>query len=502
MRKLLIILNIPVDDLNMDEALKRIEEFIAIGRKTGKVHQIATVNADFAVKALNDPELRYLLHEADMSTADGMPLVWGARLLGVPMEGRVTGSDMVPALAELAARKGYSIYFYGAAEGVAQKTADILKERHPDLIVAGVCSPPFKPVIETDESLLDDIRAAKPDVLLVALGNPKQEKWIGMFGKRIGVPVMIGIGASLDFIAGESQRAPVWMQKAGLEWIHRFAQEPSRLWKRYVVDLFAFGTFFVRQWWLMRRGNVSSPLLPTDDSVIVEETAVLNIKGRLTIQNRTSFVEKAEEALAETPFVIINMSEATFLDSTALGALVGLAKQAHDLDGKLWLTAVPKAVYQSLTLMRLDRFFEVVDNVEAALAMRHEREQKMTIISVPKPKEAEVEGLQWQVMKMPRRLDASTVPEITESCMKQLESDSYLIADCSELVFLTSAGLAMLAQLDRKVKEQDGVLRVAGCARDTLRVIEMTRFDRVLSLFDSVAEAQDAELSAATQGKV
>ena len=152
MRKLLIVLNVPIDDLNMDEALERLEEFIAIGRETGKSHQIATVNADFAVKSMHDPELLYLLQEADMATADGMPLVWGARRLGVPLEGRVTGSDMVPALAERAAEKGYSIYFYGAAPGVAAKAAETLQEQYPGLIVAGVCSPPYQPVLEVDEA--------------------------------------------------------------------------------------------------------------------------------------------------------------------------------------------------------------------------------------------------------------------------------------------------------------------------------------------------------------
>ena len=491
MRKLLIVLNVPIDDLNMDEALERLEEFIAIGRETGKSHQIATVNADFTVKSMRDPELLYLLQEADMATADGMPLVWGARLLGVPLEGRVTGSDMVPALAERAAEKGYSIYFYGAAPGVAEKAANTLREKHSDLIVAGVCSPPYQPVLEVDESLLDDIKAAKPDILLVAFSHPKQEKWIGMYGQRLGVPVVIGIGATLDFIAGEVKRAPEWMQKAGLEWAFRLLQEPRRLWKRYVVDMAVFSLFFARQWLFMRRGNVSSPLLPTGDSIIVEDTAILNVKGRLTIENRDSFLEKGQEALAETPFLIINLSEATFLDSTALGALVGLAKQTYDTDGKMWLTAVPENIHRTITLMRLDRFFDMLDDVDAGLAARHARKQRATsdiFTAEPEP-ETEVQG-KWQVAKMPRRLDASTSPKIAESCQAHLEVHPYLILDCSELLFLTSSGLAIFAQISREAEKRGGALRVAGCTKDSLRVIQMTRLDRVLSLFDNVTEAR------------
>lgn len=485
MRKLLIILNVPIDDLNMEEALARLESFIEIGRATGKTHQIATVNADFAVKALRDPELRYLLQEVDMATADGMPLVWGARLLGVPLEDRVTGADMVPALAERAAQKGYSIYFLGAAPGVAARASEILQERYPGLKIAGVCSPPYGSILEMDRSILAHIKAAKPDILLVAFGNPKQEKWIGMYGRELGVPVMIGIGGTLDFIAGETKRAPEWMQRTGLEWSYRLLQEPRRLWRRYVVDLTAFGSFFVRQWWVMRQGPPPAPLLPTVGSVIVGDTAVIAVKERLTLENQTDFLEKGQELLAETPYLVVNLAQTTFVDSSGMGALVGLAKQARDAGGKLWLAAVPETVQQTLALMRLDRFFEVVDDVEAGFTAHQLRETESETPPAPL-----AQG-KWRIVKMPRRLDAATVPGVTEKCLALLESNEFMVLDCTKLVFLTSAGLAMLAQLHRVAGEKGGVLRVAGCSEDVLRVIQMTRFDRFLALFDDVTSAAE-----------
>ena len=178
MRRLLVILGTPIDEVNMDEALSRMEHFVAVGRATGKTHQIATVNADFVVKALRDEQLRHILQNADMATADGMPLVWGARLLGVPLAGRVTGADMVPALAERAAERGYSIYFLGAAPGVAERAVDVLKERHPALRVAGIDAPskelPF-PAVTPLFSLRIRVRPS-PDILLVALWQSEAGK--------------------------------------------------------------------------------------------------------------------------------------------------------------------------------------------------------------------------------------------------------------------------------------------------------------------------------------
>lgn len=486
MRKLLIILNVPVDDLNMDEALDRLESFIEIGRKTGKTHQVATVNADFAVKALRDPELRYLLQESDMATADGMPLVWGARLLGVPLEDRVTGADMVPALAARAAEKGYSLYLLGAAPGVADRAGKILQERNPGLKIAGVCSPPYSSILDMDRSILEDIKAAKPDVLLVAFGNPKQEKWIGMYGRELGVPVMIGIGGTLDFIAGATKRAPAWMQRTGMEWSYRLLQEPRRLWRRYVVDLTAFGSFFIRQWWAMRQGPAPSPLLPTVGTVIVGGTGVIAVNGKLTLDNHIDFLAKGQEVLAETPFLIVNLAQATFVDSSGLGALVGLAKQARDANGKLWLAAVPAAVKQTMALMRLDRFFEMVDDVEAGFGAHETRETQNGLDTA-----VQTQG-DWHIIKMPRRLDAATVPEVTEKCTAVFNEHQHIVLDCTGLAFLTSAGLAMLAQFHRQAEEKGGMLRVAGCSDDVMRVIQMTRFDRVLSLFDNVTGAVTA----------
>lgn len=369
MRKPLIILGVPIDNLDMNETLDCIDSFVAKGRANGTSHQIATINADFVVNALHDTELRRILQEVNLATPDGTPLVWGARMLGMPLGGRVTGADMVPALAERAAQRGYSLYLLGAQPGVAAHAADILQQWHPGLRIAGVASPTLSPDLDIDQATLDDIRAAKPDVLLVAFGNPKQEKWISKYAHELSVPVCIGIGGTLDLIAGKTRRAPEWMQHAGLEWSFRLLQEPCRLWRRYVADLFFFGFFFLQQWWAMRNTQLSAVTTPIDLH-IGDQTAIMSIHGRVDVQNRGEFAQRAEQALAVKRSIVIDMSDAAFLDSAAIGSLVAIANQAHELGGDLALAAVPPAIMQTLVLLRLDRFFAHYADVRSALAAR------------------------------------------------------------------------------------------------------------------------------------
>ncbi|MCB0062323.1 MAG: WecB/TagA/CpsF family glycosyltransferase, partial [Caldilineaceae bacterium] len=333
-------------------------------------HQIATINADFVVKSLYDADLRRILQEADMATADGMPLVWSARLLGVPLEGRVTGADMVPALAERAAEKGYSIYFLGAAPGVAEQAAAILQERHPGLKVAGCRAPTREEVERGDPSIVEECRAAQPDILLVAFGNPKQEKWIAQHAKALQVPVMMGVGGTFDFIAGVTKRAPGWMQESGLEWLYRLLCEPRRLWKRYATDLFGFGWFFLWQWWIMRQGANTPAVLPKSDFFIVKDTVILNVQGRLDSSNQHAFAQKATQSLSTNPYLIINLADTEFLDSSAIGTLVALTKQARDDGGNLWLANVPTAIVNTLSLLRLEQFFDICDDIDSALQTR------------------------------------------------------------------------------------------------------------------------------------
>jgi N-acetylglucosaminyldiphosphoundecaprenol N-acetyl-beta-D-mannosaminyltransferase len=481
MRKLLIILGVPIDDLSMPEALDRLEEFIKIGHATGKSHQVATVNADFVVNSLHDPELRRILQESDMATADGMPLVMGARLLGVPLADRVTGADLVPALAERAAQKGYSIFLLGARPGVAARAGQILQSRYPGLKIVGIISPPNTSVLEMDQSILDEVKAARPDILLVAFGNPKQEKWISMYARELSVPICIGIGGTLDMIAGITRRAPLWMQRSGLEWLYRLMQEPRRLWKRYVLDMGYFGFFFVGQWWAMRRGHVPSTLLPLSDTIVVDNTVILHIQGRMDANNLAAFVDQATQALAISPFLIVNLAKAEFLDSSAMGALVALANRARAAGGGVRLVSIPPTIARILSLVRLDRFFDIDADVETSL--------KSCRISSETWVEPAQDHQGWLVVKMPQSLDGATAPAVIDNCLERMKENARLILDFTETIFVASAGLAAMVKLNRQSKEYGGELRVIGCSGDVLRAIKLVKLDIVIPLFHDLQTA-------------
>ncbi len=172
-----------------------------------------------------------------MTTPDGMPLVWLSRLHGRRHVSRVYGPDLLIAVCQESIRAGYRHFFYGGAEGVPEALAAALLRRFPGLVVAGTYSPPFRPLTpEEDEQIVAMIDRARPDIVWVGLGAPKQEYWMAEHVGRLEAPVMVGVGAAFDFHSGRKKQAPRWMQRSGLEWLFRLLTEPRRLWRRYLIN--------------------------------------------------------------------------------------------------------------------------------------------------------------------------------------------------------------------------------------------------------------------------
>ncbi|WP_415299036.1 WecB/TagA/CpsF family glycosyltransferase [Clostridium perfringens] len=227
-------LNIEVDNLTMDEAIDTAEKLILKKEPS----YVVTPNVDHIVKLETDKEFQEVYKNADLILTDGMPLIWISKMKGNPIKEKISGSDFFPKLCERAAKKGYSLFLLGAAEGVASKAAENLKEKYNGLNIVGTYSPSygFEKKDEEIKEIIKIINDVKPDILAVGLGAPKQEKFLYKYRNELNVPISLAIGASIDFEAGNINRAPKWMQNCGLEWFYRLCKEPKRMFRRYIVD--------------------------------------------------------------------------------------------------------------------------------------------------------------------------------------------------------------------------------------------------------------------------
>ena len=224
---------VKIDRVDAASAVDRIRGFL----RSGRLNQIVTVNLDFVAISRRDADFRETLNAAELAVADGMPLVWVSQMTDEPLPQRLTGVELVDECCRVAVETNSSVFLLGAAPGVADEAADRLQERFPGLRIAGVYAPPFGPLtVDENERILTAIHAARPEFLFVALGAPQQDVWIRANRDRLDVPVCMGVGCVLDLLAGVVSRAPVWMQRTGLEWLFRLLQEPGRLWRRYILD--------------------------------------------------------------------------------------------------------------------------------------------------------------------------------------------------------------------------------------------------------------------------
>ena len=239
------ICGVMVDLVSLDDMLREIQARV-MQRVPG---YLITPNVDHVCLCRRNPEFEQAYRGAFLSVPDGMPLIWSGRLLGTPLVQRLSGNDIIYSISEMAAEQGFSVFFLGAAEGVAQEAARRLKELYPNLKVAGTHSPPFgfERSAEENAEVIERLRVAAPDICFVAVGSPKQEIWMRRHCAESEIPVMIGVGAALDFTSGHKRRAPRVMQRMGLEWFWRLCSEPRRLWRRYLVNDTLFFVLLARQ---------------------------------------------------------------------------------------------------------------------------------------------------------------------------------------------------------------------------------------------------------------
>ena len=338
------LLGVRIDNVTKNEAISIIDAMI----DEGDCHQVATANVDFLSKAMDDPELRDILNSCELILADGMPLVWASRLLGTSLKERVTGADLLPQLFELSQRKKRRIFLLGATEERSQSTLCRIQRDFPGAEICGRKSPPVGPLDSMDnEDILKRIDEAKPDILLVAFGNPKQEKWIARHRDRLNVPVCIGVGASFDFFSGLQSRAPHWVQKIGMEWSYRLLCEPRRLWSRYLNNALFLLRYLSMQ--LIVTSMQPKNAEGMEVSMIQQEGArIVRIAGDFTGSGVDELLPDLEDQLKEGTSIIFDLTSTTTIWPDAAGFLARLMRKGANGGTQVWLAGVRPALQNVL----------------------------------------------------------------------------------------------------------------------------------------------------------
>jgi N-acetylglucosaminyldiphosphoundecaprenol N-acetyl-beta-D-mannosaminyltransferase len=252
------VLGCTIDRLDMAATVAAVEQAIA----TRTFTQHMAINAAKLVTMHNDEKLREIIGGCELVNADGQAVVWASRLLGDPLPERVAGIDLMDELLAVAERRGYRVYFLGARAEVLERALERLRERYPALQIAGARDGYFGD--DEEAAVCDAIRATEPDMLFVAMSSPRKEYFLGSYGQAIGAPFVMGVGGSIDVVAGITRRAPERWQRLGLEWAYRLLQEPRRMFKRYAVTNTRFAALVARELLTGRRGH--RPQIPQESA--------------------------------------------------------------------------------------------------------------------------------------------------------------------------------------------------------------------------------------------
>ncbi len=469
------ILGVPFDNVTKAEAADLVHQMVASRRP----HYLVTANVDFLVQAQTDVELRRILFDAHLVLCDGTPLVWASRLLGNPLPERVAGADLAPLLIRIASEKNFRLFFLGGTpESTAQALANI-KAQYPQLALAGY-SPPFNKLLEMDhEEIKRRITEADPDLLFVSFGCPKQEKWIAMHYQSLGVPVAAGVGGTIDFLAGHLKRAPVWMQRTGTEWLFRMLQEPRRLFRRYVKDLWVFGWSILAQWWQLQFHRASRK--PAQFSAPVKAEADwqwITLPERLDLASVRNDVLLLDQILADGRHCLLQMTKVDFIDSTGMGLLIRLQRKIRATGRQLVLLDPSPAVKRALALMRLEDFFASAPDFESAQRLIETRtleENRSVSTNIARP----MEPLVWQGEIT--AANAERVWRLTEEQIASGEASSQqLVIDLSQVRFIDSTGVGVMIRARKLAQRRGAKLSFTGAQPAVQNVLRLARLEAFL----------------------
>jgi N-acetylglucosaminyldiphosphoundecaprenol N-acetyl-beta-D-mannosaminyltransferase len=354
---------LPIANVTMAEAVAHIAQVV----ESGVTQQIATANLDFARNARKDEYLHRIICDCGMVLPDGAPMLWAARLFSRPLKERVTGVDLIPRLAELSARYGYGIFLLGSQEPNTKAAAEALQKRYPGVNIVGRYSPEVKPLEEmNDDEILARIHAARPRILLVAFGNPKQELWIYRNRAKLKGIVSIGIGGSLDMIAGSLKRAPRFVQWLQLEWFFRLAQEPRRLLPRYASDFKALCRHLPAELLANLRQRRERSIWPLEVSV-EDNTRILRMPEVLSGHDCIAVTREASVAVERRQILVFDMVLTGRIEADGLGCLLEARRMMAAARLPSWTTGVAEPVRRVVESAGLVELVRVAATVPEAV---------------------------------------------------------------------------------------------------------------------------------------
>ncbi len=453
----------------MAETMAWIDDLIASKRSA----YFVTANLDFAAQASGDVELQRILVEAELVLCDGTPLVWASHLAGKPLRERVAGSDLVPQLAAHAEQRGYKIFLLGGEPAILEKAAANLCKQHPRLPPVKCYSPPFAGLLDLDHAgILERLEEARPDILLVAFGCPKQEKWISMHYRELGIPCSIGVGATVDFLAGKVSRAPAWMAKLGLEWIFRLSQEPKRLFGRYWRDI----CFLISQSWKEFHVARATRALPPPQSVTPVAAPGLEVivwKGAISADVLHQFPKPTMKA----PFVI-DLSGVSRVDSRGLGMMLRMMRESWTSGVGGCFLAPSDAVQKLVAVTQLERILPMAATMEEAKALLLREAAALRL-----PPHLDEGGLRVS-FKFPPRVTAQNVETLglaIRQSWEELPQARRIAMDFVETNFIDSSGLGLLLQIHRMAAQRpEGRMDILHLHNNILNVIRVAQLETLL----------------------
>jgi N-acetylglucosaminyldiphosphoundecaprenol N-acetyl-beta-D-mannosaminyltransferase len=390
-----------------------------------------------------------------MVVADGMPIVWASRLFGVALRERVAGADMVPELVRLSAEKGYKLFLLGATPAVAEEAERQMQKMSPGVRVVGRLSPPIKPLHEfDDESILAEIERTKPDILLVAFGSPKQEKWINKNRHRLNVPVCIGVGGTLDFLAGTVRRAPMWMQKSGMEWLFRMSVDPHRLIPRYFADAVWMARYLFVQLAVQRAFSYrQEPLNVTLDSV--GAVNVVSVAGALTGPGLATLEKSVSSAILSGQPIVLDLASASHIGADGLWSLTGILRRASQHKCEVWLAGLSTWLERQLRAAHFENLFKsAASSMEAVRQLSRGRLQMNVEL-----------GESWAVCRISGEIPPGARRTLEDICLCIRQANEHFEFDASGMAEFDPGNLiSVIRQPGKVVYVEAPRSRVAGAA--------------------------------------